>query len=434
MTCHRRSIALKPTDPRLQLALSETLLRQHDVAGATQAARAATTLAPDLADAWNAVGICLNAVGQFDEAARSFHRALAIDPTAAIAYRGLMVVGRHAAGPAVRDRLLALLARSDLTDDQRIDAGFALGDWFDQAGDYDAAFGHYAAANALARQVMHAKGHRFDAMALHQEVDRLIATFTPAFFAAARDWGNPSALPIFAVGMPRSGSTLVEQILASHPAVVARGESRDLERIARRLTLENPERAERDWSATGAQRQADAHIARLAAFAGGAARVVDKMPDNVFRLGLAAALFPQSRMLLCLRDPRDTCLSCFFQPFADPQVFSTDLLDCARRAREVQRLMAHWQSVLPVPVLDVDVCIPGAGAERGDPSAGRLISVCPGIRRAWTFHRTDRPILTASSWQVRQPLYTGAIGRWRNYAAHLGGMLAILDGEASRSF
>lgn len=344
-----------------------------------------------------------------------------------------MVVGRHAAGPAVRDRLLALLARSDLTDDQRIDAGFALGDWFDQAGDYDAAFGHYAAANALARQVMHAKGHRFDAMALHQEVDCLIATFTPAFFAAARDWGNPSALPIFAVGMPRSGSTLVEQILASHPAVVARGELRDLERIARRLTLENAERAERDWSATGAQRQADAHIARLAAFAGGAARVVDKMPDNVFALGLAAALFPQSRMLLCLRDPRDTCLSCFFQRFADPQVFSTDLLDCARRAREVQQLMAHWQSVLPVPVLEVEyaslVQVPNEAIPRLIGSIG-----LPWDPACLEFHRTDRPILTASSWQVRQPLYTGAIGRWRNYAAHLGGMLAILDGEASRSF
>lgn len=426
MVCHRRSISLKPGDPRLYLALSETLISQQDVAGAIAAARSAAAFAPDLADTWTALGICFNALGQFDEAGSSFRRALAIDPASAKAYRGLMVAGRHTAVAAERDRLIDLLAQPNLPTEHRIDAGFALGDWFDSAGEYDAAFHHYATANALAREALHAKGHRFDAVALRQEVDALIATFTPAFFARVGAWGNPSELPVFAIGMPRSGSTLVEQILVSHSAVVGRGESRNLERMAQALTRELAGHAMADWPAAAVRRYADAHVARLAVLAVGAARVVDKMPDNVFGIGLGAALFPGARVLLCQRDLRDVCVSCFFQRFADPQVFSVDLADCARRAIEVRRLMAHWRAVLPVPMLDV-----AYEALVGEPEveSRRLVGF---LGLEWEaacleFHRTERPVLTASSWQVRQPIYAGSVGRWRNYARHLDGMLAILD-------
>lgn len=429
MICHSRAVSLKPDDPRLHLARSETLMSQLDVAGALEAARSAVRLASDMPEAWNALGICLNALGQFDEAARSFRRVLEIDPTSALAYRGLMIVERNAVSPAELDRLVGLVARPDLPAGRRIDAGFAAGDWFDHIGDYDTAFGYYAAANALTRETLHAKGRRFDPVAFHHSVDRVIATFTPAFFAAAGEWGNPSRLPVFAVGMPRSGTTLVEQILASHSAVAGCGETRDLDRVARRLALENPGRAEIDWSATSAQRQAGAYLARLWTSAQGAARVVDKMPDNVFLLGVAAALFPGAQMLLLRRDLRDTCLSCFFRPFGDAHAFSVDLLDCAQRALGVQRLMAHWRAVLKTQVLDVTY---ESLVQDPEMEIRRLVAY---LGLAWepeclTFHRTDRPILTASSWQVRQPMYTTSVGRWRLYAKHLTGMLALLEARA----
>jgi tetratricopeptide (TPR) repeat protein len=428
MACHQRALSLRPSDPHLHLARSETLFSQHDVAAAVEAARTATSLAPDMADAWQALGVCLNALGRFEEAADSFRHALRIDPALTSAYRGLMVVGRRTAGSEERDRLVALLARPDLPPDRRIDAGIALGDWFDQAGEYDPAFQYYAEANALARQTMHAKGHRFDAAALRGHVDALIETFTPTFFDRVADWGNRSELPVFAVGMPRSGSTLVEQILVSHSRVAGRGEPRDIERLIQRLTLDHPGRTAADWSPVAARRQADAYVARLGTLAPGALRVVDKMPDNVFALGLIAALFPAVSILLCERDPRDVCLSCYFQRFADPQVFSLDLADCARRVVEVRRLMAHWRAVLPVSVHDVSY---EALVREPGPEIRRLVA-CLGLdweEACLGFHLTDRPVLTASSWQVRQPIYSGSVGRWRNYARHMQAVLPILDGD-----
>jgi hypothetical protein len=288
----------------------------------------------------------------------------------------------------------------------------------DDAGRFDEAFGLYEHANSLILQMRRAVGAHHDGDLLSSRVDRSIATFTPNFFALTRDWGEASELPVFIVGMPRSGTTLVEQVASSHPDVFGAGELRDMANIASAITSDQWQRS---MIASAAGEQLD----RLRARGGSALRVIDKMPSNVGRMGLIATLFPSARVIFCRRDPRDTCLSCFFQRFSDGNLFSFDLAQCGRYHVQTDRLIAHWLNVLPLRMLQVqyeDLVTDLEGASR------RIIDF---LGLSWNpacanFHRTERTVQTASDWQVRQPIYTRSIGRWRNYERHLGPLLVAL--------
>jgi len=251
-----------------------------------------------------------------------------------------------------------------------------------------------------------------------QKVDESIARWTPDFFARTRDWGEPSELPVFIVGMPRSGTSLVEQIASSHPDVFGAGELRDIANISKSLS----------WSQCqpgpikdAARKQLD----RLLALGGSALRAIDKMPSNVKHLGLIATLFPSARVILCRRDPRDTCLSCFFQHFGVGNLFSFDLREYGHLYVHTDRLAAHWLKVLPLPILQVqyeDLVADLEGQSR------RLISFLglPWNPACLDFHRAERIVQTFSAWQVRQPIYTRSVGRWRNYQRHLGPLFEAL--------
>jgi hypothetical protein len=175
------------------------------------------------------------------------------------------------------------------------------------------------------------------------------------------------------------------------------------------------------------RRAADVQIDRLRGLGGDAIRVIDKLPDNCQALGQIAVLFPRARIIVCRRDPRDVCVSCHFQHFAEGQAWSTDQADLAARAREIDWLLAHWLKVVPLPVLEVHYEDVVANLEA---ESRRLIDFLglewdPGCL---AFHETERPVLTASVWQVRQPLYSSSVGRWRNYRRHLGPLLEGLRG------
>lgn len=161
----------------------------------------------------------------------------------------------------------------------------------------------------------------------------------------------------------------------------------------------------------------------------GVDRVIDKMPDNVLHMGVAAVMFPAARVILCRRDPRDTCLSCYFRRFDQPIPWAYDLVDCGSRALEIERLAEHWRDVLPLRVLTVDYENVVADLEG---EARRLIEF---LGLEWEpacldFHKTERPVLTASGWQVRQPLYSRSAGRWRHYRDHLKPLLDLLGHAA----
>jgi hypothetical protein len=296
--------------------------------------------------------------------------------------------------------------------------GFVLGKMLDEADRFDEAFARYARANSLVLQMRHAAGERYDSDLFARRVDDSITMFTPDFFTRTRDWGEPSDLPVFIVGMPRSGTSLVEQIASSHPDVFGAGELRDISNIAASLGVTQ-------YHAGPIRDAARKQLDRLRVQGGSALRVIDKMPANVEHLGLIAALFPSARIILCRRDPRDTCLSCFFQQFSTGNLFSFDLTQCGRHHVHTDRLIAHWLKALPLPMLQMryeDLVADLEGESR------RLMSFLglPWNPACLDFHRTERTVQTSSAWQVRQPIYTRSVGRWRNYQRHLAPLLEAL--------
>jgi hypothetical protein len=251
-------------------------------------------------------------------------------------------------------------------------------------------------------------------------------TFTPQFFAERQSWGERSDLPVFIVGMPRSGTTLVEQIAASHRAVFGAGELPDIGRLAASLAQGKDLAAAEGWTADAITAMAKAHLDHLRALGGDRRRVIDKMPGNVFHLGLIALMFPQARVIFCRRDPRDNCLSCYFQHFSKHHLLYTyDLADCGHQYLATDHLTSHWLKALPLRMLEVsyeELVADQEGQSR------RLIDFLglPWDPTCLEYYRTERTVVTASVWQVRQPIYTRSVARWRHYEQHLGPLLDVL--------
>jgi hypothetical protein len=264
----------------------------------------------------------------------------------------------------------------------------------------------------MAKEQRELTGERYDPDAFHGLVDHLIEIFTPEFLAKRRVRIEPSELPVFVVGMPRSGTTLVHQIAASHPRVYGAGELNHIGRIVKALDQSSA------WNVESLTQAAQLHLERLQSLDADALRVVDKMPNNLHHLGVISMLFPSARVVLCRRDPRDTCLSCYFQGFAHGNIFSFDLVHCGHYHQENDRLRAQWLRTLPLKMLEVqyeDVVADLEGQSR------RLIDFLglPWDSACLEFHRAQTTVLTSSIWQVRQPIYQKSVGRWRHYKRHL---------------
>ena len=261
-------------------------------------------------------------------------------------------------------------------------------------------------------------------------MDGLIAVCTPGYFERVRSFGVDSDVPVFVVGMPRSGTTLAEQILASHPCACGAGELHDIGQIVIKLAegLGGPEQYPNSLGRLDpapVRALAEAYLDQLRQRCGEAARVVDKMPLNYQHLGVIAALFPRARVVHCRRDPIDTCLSCYFQDFARPLPFGPDLAHLGHHYREYERLMAHYTRVLPLPLFELRYEELTADQEA---VSRRLLDFC-GLDwddRCLRFHETARTVNTSNALQVRQPLYRSSVGRWKRYEAHLAPLLEAL--------
>lgn len=425
---HEKSVAAAPDRAITHAALAMTLNKRHRPEASIAACRRALALAPERADLWLMQSSNLAALGRFAEAEACCQEVLRRDPQRVAAKSQLAVIGRSAADAEEIARLGAIAADPSAPMAQRIAAGMTIGRTLDAAGAYDRAFAAFETANRLVRAGWTQAGERFDADALRGYGDWAIAHFTPARCARHATLGDPSDLPVFVVGMPRSGTSLVEQIAASHSQVFGAGERKDIDRILSDLGHAATEPSPDGWDRDAAQQAAAAHIAHLRELGRGAARVIDKLPDNARVLGQIAALFPGARVILCRRDLRDVCLSCYFQHFSEPLVWTTDQAELALRAREIDRLMTHWRSVLPLRMMEMQYESLVADLEG---ESRRLIAF---LGLEWeaaclNFHQTERTVVTSSLWQVRQPLYATSVGRWRHYRKHLGPLLAGLGEE-----
>jgi tetratricopeptide (TPR) repeat protein len=339
--------------------------------------------------------------GRFDEAVLHYEAVRAINPRHAAALANLLSIrSYHPNADAVRDAE-ALVELASTTDEERIKLHNGLGKYYDRRRRYDQAFGHFVRSKEIVKR--HAG---FDVERTRRQFDRIIATFSSGWFDAAKGRGHATPKPVFIVGMPRSGTTLTEQILASHPAVFGAGELQAMPRVAKA--------ASNDFEALAAQylRELEMHAPHAAQ------RVTDKLPVNFVHLGWIATLFPNARIVHCRRDPLDIGLSCLIELFAMENDFTTDLESFGQFYGEYERLMAHWRQVLPITMHEQRYEDLVADPET---HARALIAYCD---LEWDaacleFQRADRAVQTPSRWQVRQPIYATSVGRWKNYAPHL---------------
>jgi tetratricopeptide (TPR) repeat protein len=419
MRCYERALALDPRSPALLRGIGQVLYFQGRFEEGRGWFTRALECAPDDADSCAGIGWTYEAQGHFEDATAWHKKAIELQPDHADAHYGLAMMPSLDNAEARIRELERVLGLGSLDGQRRAALNFALAKVHDEAGDYDAAFRCFKAGNDLRMVGPQHRPEEYSAF-----VDRVIATFGKELFAKKGCIGSESERPVFIVGMMRSGTTLVEQILASHPQVYGHGELDYLRQIQRSLpdrlgsSERYPECAAALDAAT-ARGIAEAHVARLERDAGEAVRSVDKRPHNFALLGLIALLFPRARLIHCMRDPLDTCLSGYFHDFGHRNAFTCDLDHLGRFYRDYQRLMAHWHATLPSAILDVPYeALVGAS----DVWSRKLVDFLDLTwdERCLAFHQTERSVLTSSMWQVRQPIYTGSIGRWRHYAKHLG--------------
>ena len=316
------------------------------------------------------------------------------------------------------DKLEGLLhGYASVSPGERAGIHFALGGLHDAACQYDRAFGHYQQGNTI--------NHcEFDRSQPEHDVSAMMKLYTPAHIRQMQRAGNQSELPVFIVGMHRSGTSLVEQILAAHPNVHGAGELPDMMQML--FSLPGVSGTGGHYidclprlTATALDSLSGKHLERLRVLGGRARRVTDKMPGNFMYLGFIEQAFPGARIIHCRRDPLDTCLSGYFQNFGGAQTYMNDLGDLGFVYRCYRRMMAHWQQVLTLPIMEVQYEQLVACPER---TIRDLVEFCglPWDERCLSFHASERFVNTASYDQVRQPMYTRSVGRWKYYDSHLG--------------
>ncbi len=388
----------------------------------------AIALKPDYAAAHDNKGVALLQLGRFEEAGAAHEAAIKLAPTRGRSHHHLALSKRFERGDQ-RFEAMEDLARetSPLDASERVYVHFALGKAYSDVGDHERSFRHFSQGGALKRQQI-----GYDEAQVLGEFGRTRATCTREFMARGYGCGEPSPVPVFIVGMPRSGTTLIEQVLASHPDVHGAGEIHDLENAVTDLggvasqAMRRPDIAGQ-LSGEEFRRIGANYLARISAAAPAARRIVNKMPENFRFAGLIALALPNARIIHVRRDPVDTCVSCFSTLFAENLPYTYDLAELGRYYRGYEGLMDYWRGALP-PGLMIDVQYEDVVADL-EGQGRRILAHC-GLgwdARCLDFHRNERSVRTASVAQVRRPLYQSSVGRWRRYEAFLGPLLAALD-------
>lgn len=407
----RRAVGLDPGSGKALVLLSHALVKLGEAKEAEGCLRQAIDLEPGLASAYDLMAFLLPQMGRFDEAKEFARKASGLEPNNP-AYCVRFVYGGKVAAEDHEfvDRLEAMARTDSLSVPDRIRVEYGLGKAKEDLGDFGASLRHYVEANTLAGKEMNRFGQRFDPAAHTHEIDYLIRTFSRSELRSRAAFGSKSELPVFIVGMMRSGTTLTEQILSSHPEVGGAGELDYWIQAAPRTLNASPSTIEAAVLE---------YIRLLQTACPGKARVCDKMPQNYMSLGPIHAALPNARIIHCRRDPRDTCLSIFTIPFTHHPPFAYSLKNIAFAYRHYQKVMAHWREVLPAErFLEIDYEALVADQE----GVSRRMIEFLGLE--WNDsclapERNSRIVNTPSRWQVRQKVYDKSMGRWKRFAPWL---------------
>ena len=438
-SCERRA-AIEPASTNAQTDLGWACQCDERHAEAEAAYRRALELQPDHLDAWQNLGALQEERGEMADAEASYREAEARHPDSPLplARRAVLVRGRLT--DEDRDRLRFHLY-APVGALPRMGALYALAQVADARGDFAEAAACLGPAHALARRQRQGNGESYDPDEHTRYVDRLIAGFTPALFERLAGASDETERPVFVFGMPRSGTTLVEQVLASHGLIHGAGEL-PLVRHAMNSLPPPPAGSQEPLvsslqaiDAGGLRRLADAYTAgvnaKVACQSPGAdpARVVDKLPDNYLYLGLIALMFPRATLIYVRRDLRDVAVSCWMTQFRSIR-WADDMGDLARRCRDHVRLMRHWREALPRTVHEVNY---EALVDDFEAGARRLVAAC-GLEwdpACLQFHKTNRTVRTASVGQVRQPIYRKSLARWKAYEPYLSTLFDLMPRQTS---
>jgi tetratricopeptide (TPR) repeat protein len=421
-------LARDPRDPSARNMRAAVLARIGDFEGSIAHYEAVLADYPNQPKAWMSYGHALKTVGRVPDSVAAYRTAIAQAPQLGEAWWSLANLKTLRFSAADIAAMELQLARDDLDEEDRFHLDFTLGKAFEDAAAYEASFKHYALGNALRRTQVD-----YNADDLTSNISRSIAVFTPPYFAARAGWGSPAPDPIFVIGLPRAGSTLIEQILSSHSQIEGTTELPDIIAMARRLGGHRaaaqpslyPEMmtglSQDACAALGAEYLETTRIQRRS----DRPLFVDKMPNNFQHIGLIATILPHAKIIDARRHPMGCCFSGFKQHFARGQNFSTSLEDIGRYYCDYVRLMAHVDTVLPGRVHRVFYENMVADSET---EIRALLDYC-GLMfepACLNFHETERAVRTPSSEQVRQPIYSAGVEQWQNYAPWLGPLAETL--------
>ena len=423
----RRALTLKPDYAEVHNNLGNALREQGNLDEAVIYFRRALTIRPDYAEAYSGLGNALKSQGKLEEARRAHETATKHAPKNAVLYQQLAESKRFSTDDpdlAAMEKLAREMALLPLKDQTALH--FALGKAYEDLGRYEQSFFHLIEGNALKRQQI-----VYDEASTFALFDRISAVFTPELMIRQRGLGLHHSAPVFIFGMPRSGSTLVEQILASHPNVYGAGELTQFAMAVAQVSLPKGSVArypEMVSSMSGDElcQLGESYVGAIRRLAPTAERITDKMLRNFQFAGLIHLILPNARMIHTRRDPLDTCLSCFAKLFTGDQPYSYDLGELGRYYRAYETVMEHWRNILPQGVM-LEVQYEDITSDL-DGQARRIVAHC-GLEwddACLTFHKTPRPVHTASAAQVRQPIYRTSVGRWRPYGKLLAPLFEAL--------
>jgi len=415
-----RALAIKPEYEEAHCNLGDLLRELGKTDEAIKCFNNALLLAPESVNAHAGMARIDINLGQFEEAQVKISRGLEIQPDSPALLSTIPLLRKMTlADTEWLNKVLDLSApdNSVLSEQEAISVQFGICKYYDDTKQYDLAFAAARQGNMLKRK----RTGAFDRAGFSQLVDTVIATYTADVTNQRRDGASLSQRPVLVVGMPRSGTSLIEQIIASHPEATGAGE----------LYFWN-EHANANLAVIKSAKYEPALLAKIATayeqllqhYSAESIRVVDKMPQNFIWLGLITAVFPQARIIHSMRNPVDTCLSIHLHNFNLSHTYATDLDDLAFYYREYLRLMQHWRTVLPA---DRFLEVPYEALIDDQSAWSQRMIEFVGLawdERCLDFHKTERSVGTSSNWQVRQKIYTTSKARWRNYEKHLGPLLA----------
>ncbi len=394
---------------------------------AEQSYRRAIGLNPTLSGAHLGLGHVLKTIGRQDEGIAAYRRAKELRPNFGEIHYSLSNLKTFRFDADEIEDMARRLENESLSKESIVHFAFSLGKAYEDLGDYDRAFPYYELANRTHRESV-----AYDPVQTEIVHGRIRELFSPELFEKARNdnAGCKDAAPIFILGLPRSGSTLLEQILASHSQVDGTSELPDLSLVSQSLT--NPKRglsypgAIETLSAEQLTALGEKYIEQTMRHRSGAPFFTDKMPNNFPHIGLIQLILPNAKIIDARRHPLDSCLGCFKQHFAKGQTFTYDLFELGEFYLEYDKMMKHWDAVLPNRVLHVqyeDVVNDLEG------QVARLLAYCelPFEDACLNFHETDRAVRTASSEQVRQPIYSGSVNSWQRFEKQLQPLIDILE-------